>query len=99
VIGPGKDAPEAVTAGPVLTWVDDSSENGYTVVVYDGLGNVAWGPIDLPSSQGSNPSVQYAGPLDKGMFYQFRATSWRNTNSGRVNISDTEDLRGVFYLP
>ncbi len=99
VIGPGKDAPEAVTAKPVLTWVDDSSENGYTVVVYDGLGNVAWGPMDLPSSQGSNPSVQYAGPLDKGMFYQFRATSWRNTNSGRVNISDTEDLRGVFYMP
>jgi hypothetical protein len=99
VIGPGKDAPEAVTGKPVLTWVDDASENGYTVVVFDAFGNVVWGPTDLPSSQGTNPTVQYAGPLDKGMLYQFKATSWRNTNSGRVNISNTEDLRGVFYMP
>jgi hypothetical protein len=99
VIGPGKDAPEAVTSKPVLTWVDDASENGYTVVVFDAFGNVVWGPTDLPSSQGTNPTVQYAGPLDKGMLYQFKATSWRDTNSGRVNISNTEDLRGVFYAP
>ena len=99
VIGPGKDGAEAVTAKPVLTWVDDSSENGYTVVVYDAFGNVAWGPLDIPSTQGTNPTLQYAGPLDKGMFYQFKATSWRNTNTGKVNISNTEDLRGVFYMP
>jgi hypothetical protein len=99
VIGPGKDGPEAVTAKPVLTWVDDSSEDGYTVVVYDAFGNVAWGPLDLPNSTSSNPNVLYAGPLDKGMFYQFKATSLRNTNSGPVPISNTEDLRGVFYMP
>jgi hypothetical protein len=100
VIGPGKDGPEKVTAAPVLTWVDDSSEDGYTVVVYDAFGNVVWGPTDLPKFSGSNPSIQYAGPLDKGMFYQFKATSWRNpSGTSRVNISNTEDLRGVFYMP
>lgn len=99
VIGPGTNAPEAVTTKPTLTWVDDSSEDGYTVVVYDAFGNVAWGPLDLPNSTGSNPSVQYDGPLVKGMFYQFKATSFRNTNSGKVPISNTEDLRGVFYMP
>jgi hypothetical protein len=99
LIGPGKDGPQAVTAPPVLSWVDDSSEDGYTVVVYDAFGNVAWGPTDLPKFTGSNPSIQYAGPLEKGMFYQFKATSWRNSGTSTVNISNTEDLRGVFYMP
>jgi hypothetical protein len=99
VISPGKDSPEAVTAAPVLTWVDDSSEDGYTVVVYDAFGNVAWGPTNLPKFTGSNPSIQYTGPLDKGMFYQFKATSWRNSGTGTTNISNTEDIRGVFFMP
>jgi len=99
VIGPGKDAPEAVTAKPLLTWVDDSSEDGYTVVVYDAFGNVAWAPPNLPKFTGSNPSIQYDGPLDKGMFYQFKATSFRNSGTATVPISNTEDLRGVFYMP
>jgi Polysaccharide lyase family 4, domain II len=99
VIGPGKDGPEAVTTKPILTWVDDSSEDGYTVVVYDAFGNVAWGPMNLPKFTGSNPTVQYEGPLDKGMFYQFKATSFHSDVSGTVPISNTEDLRGVFYMP
>lgn len=99
VIGPGVTAPEAVTTKPTLTWVDDSSEDGYTVIVYDAFGNVAWGPLDVPKTTGTNPAVEYQGPLEKGMFYQFKATSFHDTNSGRVPISNTEDLRGVFYMP
>jgi hypothetical protein len=99
VIGPGANAPQAVTTKPILTWADDSSEDGYTVVVYDAFGNVAWPPQDVAKATGTNPSVQYDGPLVKGMFYQFKATSFHDTNSGRVPISNTEDLRGVFYMP
>jgi hypothetical protein len=42
---------------------------------------------------------QYAGPaLKVGMYYQFRVLSFRDTtNAGRVAISTTEDLKGVFF--
>jgi hypothetical protein len=33
------------------------------------------------------------------MYYQFRTTSSRTSGSTRCNISRTEDLKGVFYLP
>ena len=40
----------------------------------------------------------YAGPpLEVGMFYQFRVTSFRERNGPRTAISTTEGLRGVFY--
>jgi hypothetical protein len=96
VIMPGRDGPEAVTGKPTLSWVDDAGENGYTIVVYDGAGNLVWGPINEPKHTGSNPAVPYQGPLEPGIYYQFRATSY---DIGGVNISSTEDLRGVFYLP
>jgi hypothetical protein len=67
------------------------------VVVYDAFGNVAWGPLDVAKTTGTNPAVQYEGPLEKGMFYQFKATSFRTVS--KVPISNTEDLRGVFYMP
>jgi hypothetical protein len=38
-------------------------------------------------------SVPYAGPLEQGMTYQFRATSIKQ---GGAPASTTEDLRGVF---
>lgn len=39
------------------------------------------------------------GPaLEAGTFYQFRVTSFRDRQSGRTNISTTEDLRGVFFF-
>jgi hypothetical protein len=108
VIGPGVDAPEAVTTAPTLTWVDDSSEEFYTVVVYNAYGELVWcrseammamgcGP-NVPAGGGSNVSVPYEGPLDTGMYYQFRATSWRSPGGVPGPISQTEDLRGVFYV-
>jgi hypothetical protein len=33
-----------------------------------------------------------------GMYYQFRATSWRMPGGTAGPISNTEDLRGVFYV-
>jgi hypothetical protein len=100
-ISPGVDAPEAVTEKPLLEWADDSSEDWYDVYVYDAFGDEVWSSLMLDSvSGGDNASVQYDGPLDPGMYYQFRVTSWRQPGMGdAAPISTTEDLRGVFYLP
>lgn len=99
VFGPGRDAPEVVDAQPVLSWADDSSEDGYDVVVYNALGELVW-ETTIPGVSGSDRvDLPYEGPaLVPGMYYQFRATSWRMTGGGgnQLNISRTEDLRGVF---
>ncbi len=95
VISPGASGPELITnPTPTFTWEDDSSEDNYDVVVLDTFGNEIWSTSILGTS-GTNPSVVYAGPaLESGMYYQFRATS---SKSG-CELSQTEDLRGVFYL-
>lgn len=108
VIGPGVDKAEAVTTAPMLTWADDSSEDFYTVVVYNAYGELVWclsdqmmgcdgGNIPAVSGQ-SNVSVAYDGPMEPGMYYQFRATSWRSSGGMPGPIANTEDLRGVFYV-
>jgi hypothetical protein len=96
LVGPGAETPEIVTAPPVLTWADDSSEDLYELRVIDALGNVTWEVLDVPRVTGSgNVEVMYAGPsLQPGMYYQFRATSMKDG----VPISRTEDLRGVFVF-
>lgn len=98
---PGVDAAEAVTSKPMLTWQDDASESFYEVRVFDAFGEEVWNALNLPAVSGSSTvSVQYEGPLEPGMYYQFRATSWRQVASQPASIvSSTEDLRGVFYLP
>lgn len=108
VIGPGVDKAEAVTEAPTLSWVDDSSEEFYTVVVYNAYGDLVWCLSDvmmncdggnLPAvSGGGNVTVPYAGPMEPGMYYQFRATAWRQAGGTPSPISNTEDLRGVFYV-
>lgn len=101
IIGPGNDAPELVdSAMPTLTWADDSSEDGYDVIVYDALGTAVWETEIAGASGGSNVDLVYAGDaLVTGMYYQFRVTSWRTTGGGgeKLYISRTEDLRGVFF--
>jgi hypothetical protein len=102
VRSPGRDEPEAVTtARPMLQWADDSSEDGYEVRVFDALGNTVWEDLNLPRVNGNaTVSVNYGGPdLVPGMYYQFRATSFRNRGTVHAPISRTEELRGVFYLP
>ena len=97
VRGPGADAPEEVEPKPTFVWADDSSEDGYTIVVYDALGTNVWS-TEIPGVKGSaDVSLDYGGPaLQPGMYYQFRVTSWRESMGDRSNISRTEDLRGVF---
>lgn len=99
IVQPGAETPEAVTSQtPILEWEDDSSEDGYTVVVYDAFGEEVWTAEVDGVSGSSSVTLTYEGPaLDEGMYYQFRVTSFRDTNDGRVSISTSEDLLGVFY--
>jgi hypothetical protein len=100
-ISPGVDGPEAVDDKPELVWADDSSEDWYDVRVFDAFGTEVWSSLELPGvSGGDTASVQYEGPLEPGMYYQFRVSSWRQPGGGdAAPISTTEDLRGVFFLP
>lgn len=97
VIQPGAEGAEAVTsATPTFVFEDDSSEAGYTVVVYDAFGELIWQTEgDFDPGGNADVEVTYAGPaLEPGMYYQFRATSY---DGDLVPLSSTEDLRGVFW--
>ena len=97
VISPGAEGAEEVDGTPVFSWVDDSGEDRYHIQVFDTFGELIWEDPEIPSSSGSDPEVPYAGPpLDSGMYYQFRVTSF-DTNDRP--LSRTEDLKGVFFLP
>lgn len=98
VMRPGAMQAEAATTAPTLTWADDSSEDQYTVDVFDALGQQVWNTT-IPGVSGGTPSVAYAGPMMPGMYYQFRVTSTNTRNGATCELSRTEDLRGVFYVP
>lgn len=100
IISPGAEDPEPVTGTPTFQWVDDSSESFYSITVYDAYGDLVWEDPDIDSVSGGNVSVEYGGdPLEPGMYYQWRATSWREPGGEPGPISQTEDLRGVFFVP
>ena len=68
----------ATIGKPVLEWADDSREDWYDIRVFDAFGNEVWTSLMLPGVSGSDTvTLQYEGPLDPGMYYQFRVTSWR----------------------
>jgi hypothetical protein len=97
--GPGAQEAEAVSEPVTFSWVDDASEVYYSIVVYDSYGNTVWENLMLPSVSGGDVTVPYGGPkLEQGLYYQFRATSWRTPGGKPGPISKTEDLLGVFYL-
>jgi hypothetical protein len=96
LVGPGANAPEAVTTKPTLSWTRDSSAKDYHVRVFDALGTVV---MDHHTNDGAIVSVPYSGPLDPGMYYQFRITSLDDATPTPNAIANTEDLRGVFYRP
>jgi hypothetical protein len=100
VIDPGAMGVQAVTTGvPTFSWADDSSEDQYLVELFDSYGERVWMKT-MAGVSGGTPSMAYDGPaLLSGMYYQFRTTSSRTSGSTRCNISRTEDLKGVFYLP
>ncbi len=101
LFGPGAVTPEAVDGPPTLRWADDSSEEWYEVRVFDAFGDEVWSVLDVNGASGVDEvTIDYDGPLDPGMYYQFRVTSWRAPGGGNPSpISATEDLRGVFFLP
>jgi hypothetical protein len=89
---------EMVVEGtPTFVWKDDSSEETYTVSVYDAFGTLVWEDTTVPGVSGAkNVSVAYGGPaLVPGMIYQYRAKSVRKN---ACPISRTEDLRGTFTV-
>ncbi|MBA3458820.1 MAG: hypothetical protein H0T46_02585 [Deltaproteobacteria bacterium] len=100
VMAPGATGPEAVTGTPTFRWADDSGETGYVVEVFDTFGQRTW-MTTIAGVSGGTPSVAYAGPaLTPGMYYQFRVTSTKQGGSGPAcELSRTEDLRGVFFVP
>lgn len=101
VTSPGATGPEQTSAKPTFTWEDDSSEDGYEVVVYDTLGKEIWRKADIASVSGAKVVTQaYEGAtaLEPGKYYQFRAYSWRTKGGGKTYISATEDLKGVFIV-
>lgn len=99
ILAPGAMGPESLTAAPTFSWVDDASEDQYLVELFDSYGQLVWMKT-IPGVNGTMPTLAYDGPaLLPTMFYQFRVTSSRQqVNTGRCNISRTEDLKGVFYL-
>jgi hypothetical protein len=105
VRSPGQDLPQSISGIPTFVWADDSSEDGYSIVVYDAFGTKVWENTQLPFVSGSADvstiyDVAQGMPLQSGMYYQFRATSWRYRQQGTVAapIARTEDLRGVFSM-
>jgi hypothetical protein len=91
--------PELVDEAPTFVWADDAGENGYDLVVFNALGELVW-EHDVPSVEGSDTvEVPYGGPpLEEGMYYQFRVTSYRTTAGDKLLMSRTETLRGVFTI-
>lgn len=101
VTSPGAEGVDVIGAGdPTFVWADDSSEDGYELVVVDAFGDVVH-EADVAGVSGSaDVSYTWTGAvLEPGMIYQFRAKSFRE-RAGRTYISATEGLRGVFeYQP
>ncbi len=102
IFSPGATTPETTSSAPVFSWADDSSEDQYKVEVLDSFGNLVW-ETTIDGVSGSDPEVTYdvdgtgaglATPLESGMYYQFRATSFKDGSP----LASTEDLRGVFIV-
>jgi len=99
VMAPGATMAELVTAAPTFKWADDSSEDQYLVEVFDAFGQRVW-MATTPGVSGGSPSLAYSGPaLRPGMYYQWRVTSSKQKTGSQCELSRSEDLRGVFYMP
>lgn len=100
VVGLGAEGPELISdPNPIFEWQDDASEDGYVIQVFDAFGNEIWRD-EIGSVMGADTVTRtYEGSaLETGLFYQFRATSFREPIGKRTEISRTEDLKGVFQF-
>jgi hypothetical protein len=98
VTSPGATSAELVSGTPTFRWVDDASEDAYRLIVLDSFGQTVW-ETEVAGSVGTNPVVEYGGdPLEVGMYYQFRVTSIRTSGISECELSQTEDLEGVFVV-
>jgi hypothetical protein len=99
IISPGAgDIPDVVAATPTFKWKDDSSEDIYSIEVFDTRGTLVWMKPDVPKVTGGDVSVTYGGTALVPGFYWFRAISSHVKPAGNEPISQTEDLRGVFQV-
>jgi hypothetical protein len=100
IMQPGALQADAVTAAPTLMWADDSGEDHYVVEVFDASGQRVWNTT-IPGVSGGTPMITYGGPMTSGMYYQFRVTSTKTSGGGGgvCELSRTEDLRGLFFVP
>lgn len=96
LVGPGATAPEQVAAAPMLSWLRKSSAKDYKVEVFDALGNVV---MSRRTNDGATVSMAYTGPMQSGMYYQVRVTAYDDAQPTPNQITNTEDLRGVFFVP
>lgn len=86
----------ATSATPTFTWVAYPSTLYYVVSVVDAYGNQAVAPTDVSTST----RYTYGGAaLVSGMYYQFRVQSWQTISAVTQIASQSEDLKGVFYMP
>lgn len=93
IVMPGADGPQLMEGNPTFEWLDDSSEDHYAITVFNGYGTIVW----EATTPRSIVTLPYAGPaLESGMYYQFRVQSIKDPAE---QISKSEDLKGVFYLP
>jgi len=94
---PGASGAEQISGTPTFVFADDPSADEYHVTVVDAFGQEVWSYIE-PDQGGGDKSVPYAGPaLETGMYYQLRVVSTAGVD--QCQLSRTEDLKGVFYLP
>jgi len=102
VMSPGAMFAEPITGAPTFTWADDASEDQYVVELFDAFGDPVWSKT-IPGVSGGIATSTYDGaaPLLSGMYYQWRATSSRQTGGPgtECELSRTEDLKGVFFVP
>ncbi len=94
-ISPGMTDPESVTDPVTLQWGGTSSDSQALVEVFNAYGDNVFSMM-VPATNDTVESLSYTGPLESGMYYQFRVTSLGNTGSP---LQRTEDLRGVFFVP
>ena len=95
-VGDTGAATAITSATPVFTWLKQSSYSNaatYAVDVYDAFGTNVW---TITQAAVSTNTATYAGTsLAHGMYYQLRV---RALDGAGNQLSQTEDLKGVFYL-